>query len=95
MTLEGYFLAAESARQSTRIQACPANKRKYGIKSGPNKGKLAAWSKSSAISALKMRHSTKPKLTKQQLETLLRKCAKYAPAEAAAAREKDNAHGHL
>lgn len=68
---------------------------KNGVKTGPQQGKFPIADKKSAISAINKRHSAKPPLTKQELNTLLTRAAKFAPDEAAAARAKDKADGKL
>jgi len=67
------------------------DRKQHGIKSGTHKGKYPIANREQALSAIKERHSAKPKLTAQEVKTLLRRAAKYAPKEAAAARAKDKA----
>lgn len=61
--------------------------------SGQNKYPIA--NRAQALSAIRLRHHAKPTLSRQELENLLRRAAKYAPQEASAARQRDHANGKL
>lgn len=70
-------------------------RKKHGIKSGPQKGKYYISNYKDAVDAINLRHHAKPPLTKEELDNLLRRAAKYAPKEAKAAREQDKKDGYL
>lgn len=80
---------------ATQLQAAIVKKgdrEKHGMRTRTNsqgKHPYPINSKAQAISALKLRHHAKPPLTKQELENLYRRAAKYAPEAVKRAREAD------
>lgn len=65
----------------------------HGMRTGPRntqgQKKFPINSKEEALSALKLRYHAKPPLTKQQLENLYRRAARFAPEAVKRAREAD------
>jgi hypothetical protein len=87
-TLKEFFqpIAIQSA-------ATAADRKKYGMKTGPlnrqGQKKFPIANKSQAESALHLRYHAKPPLTKQELENLYRRAARFAPEAVKRAREAD------